>query len=423
MSTKGRTAIAAAGIVAVAALALAGCSTTDSAASGSQALTVATDNPNQLKPVVSAFEKANPGVTVTVQDGGTSYQDFIRTGIAAGSAADVIRTFPGSGNNAAIGKLTAAGALADLSGAAWKGDLSTAQKQLFSAKGKLYAVPIGELALGLVYDDQTLKEVGAAIPSTFTDVLALCDTAKKHGKVAYSLWQKGGTVLPSFAAVAPLVYGPNPGFTEDQLAGKASFADSKWVDAFQLQLKMRDAGCFNDGPNGTDFNASAAQVGKGQAIATFAFSDTSSLEAVAPAGSTFTLAPFPVGDDPQQQYLAVADSAGFAVNAKAKNPELARKFVDFLAQPQAQNLYAAAGKGAPAIPNDSFKADSKNQQTIIEYQKAKRTGTWPDQGWPGTGTGAALTEASQTLIAGSDTPQSAAQKMDAAFAKDVAAQK
>ena len=47
------------------------------------------------------------------------------------------------------------------------------------------------------------------------------------------------------------------------------------------------------------------------------------------------------------------------------------------------------------------------------------TATWPDQGWPGTATQEALKEASQTIILGSETPESAAAKLDAAFAKDL----
>jgi raffinose/stachyose/melibiose transport system substrate-binding protein len=424
MQRNGLRMVCATGIAAVMVAALAGCSTSDSPPStGSKALTVATDNPAPLKAVVDAFTKANPGVTVKIQDGGSTYQDFIRTGLAAGTAADVIRTFPGSGNTAAVGPLNKAGALVDLSSSSWTDKLSPTQKSLFSAKGKVLSVPIGALALGPVYDDQTLESLGLSVPTTFAEVLTLCNSAKAAGKVAYSLFQKGGSVLPSYAMVAPLVYGPNPAFTTQQIAGKKSFAQSGWVKAFDIQLQMNKAGCFNDGPNGTDYNATAAQIAQGKAVATFAFSDTTSFEQSSPKGTTFTIAPFPVGADAKDRYLSVADSSGFGINAKAKNPTLAGKFVAFLASAEAQNAYGTASKGAPAIPNSSFVPANKNQKTIVEYQKSKHIATWPDQGWPGTATGQALDDVSQTLFGGTDTPQSAAKKMDDAFAKDLASGK
>ena len=59
--------IAAAGIAAVVAATLVGCSTADTGTGSStnKTLTVATDNPSALQPVIDAFKKANPGATIT----------------------------------------------------------------------------------------------------------------------------------------------------------------------------------------------------------------------------------------------------------------------------------------------------------------------------------------------------------------------
>lgn len=410
------------GIAAVVAVSLSACSTSDSttrSSPGSTQITVATDNVTPLQAAIKAFEKTKPGITVKIEDGGNDYQNFLRTGLAAGNAADVIRTFPGAGNTAGVVPLAKAGSLVDLSDSSWASQLSTTQKTLFSFGGKVQSVPIGALGLGPIYDDQTLKAIGQKVPTKFSEVLSLCAAAKSHGKVAYSLFQKGGSVLPSYAMVASLVYQPDPQFTTQQEAGKKTFADSGWVTAFSLQLKMLKAGCFNDGPNGTDYNASASQIATGKAVATFGFSDTSSLEQTSPKGTTFTLAPMPV-DDSGKLALAVADSSGFGVNNASKNKAAAEKFVDFLATAAGQNAYATAAHGAPSLPNDSFKADNKNQETVLSYEKDGKTGPWPDQGWPGQATAQALDTVSQTLFLGSDTPKSAAQKMDAAFAKDMA---
>lgn len=411
-------AFAVTGIVAVAALALSGCSTAEPAPEGGAVLTIATDNVAPLEAVVDAFSAAHPDIKVEIQDGGSDYATFLRTGLAAGTAADVIRTFPGAGNVVSVVPLDEAQQLVDLTDASWADELSVTQENLFGNGGKLLSVPIGALGLGPVYNDKALAEVGAEIPTTYSEVLELCATAAANGKVAYSMFLKGGSSIPSYAMLAPLVYGPNPNFTVEQIAGEQTFADSGWVKAFEIQQEMLAAGCFNEGPTGTEYNVSFDQVASGEALATFAFSDTSGIEAVAPEGSTFSIAPFPT-DDSGDNYLAAADSSGFGINAKSDNQEAARVFIDFLATPEAQNAYATASKGAPSLPNDSFEAGSPNQATVLEYVVAGKTASWPDQGWPGTATQLELNEVSQTVILGSDTPEKAAERLDAAFAKDL----
>ncbi|WP_029264286.1 MULTISPECIES: ABC transporter substrate-binding protein [unclassified Microbacterium] len=413
---------AAVGIVAV--LALTACSTSDeptnTGSTGDQkTLTIATDNVAPLEAVVEEFEAAHPDITVEIQDGGSDYPTFLRTGLAAGTAADVIRTFPGAGNVVSVVPLDEASQLVDLSGAEWAGELSPTQNNLFSNDDKLLSVPIGALGLGPVYNDQTMEELGLEIPETYSEVLDLCAAAKDNGKVAYTMFLKGGSSIPSYAMLAPLLYGPNPDFTVEQIAGDQSFADSEWVDAFAMQQEMLAAGCFNEGPTGTEWNVSFEQVATGQALATFAFSDTTSLEDVAPEGTTFSIAPFPV-DESGDNYLAAADSSGFGINAKSDNQDAAKVFIDFLATADAQNAYATASKGAPSLPNDSFSPDSPNQATVLEYVVSGKTATWPDQGWPGTATQLELNEVSQTVILGSDSPEAAAERLDAAFAKDLA---
>lgn len=404
--------------VAALTLSLTACSTNGNTSSGdANSFSIGTDDPDRIQPVVDAFEAAHPGVTIDVQSGGNSYIDFLRTRLASNSAPDVFRTFPGAGNTAGVLTLDEAGSLEDLSAQSWTSQLNEQQQSLFATDGKVLSVPIGALALGAVYDDQTLEQLGASIPETYSDVLALCSTAAAQGKVAFALYQKGGGVVPTYSMVAPLVYGPDPSFTATQLEGGTSFSDSGWVDAFSLQQEMAAAGCFQDSPNGTDWDAASQQVARGDAVATFAFSDTTALEAIAPEGTTFSIAPFPTSDDPGERYLAVADSNGFGVNAASAKKDLANQFVEYLATAEAQNLFANASKGAPSLPNDSFVPDNKNQQTIADYQKSGMIAVWPDQEWPSAEVVSTADQVIQALFNGGDTPQTATQKLDEAFDK------
>lgn len=403
-------------------LSLAACSTAPASegSSGSSTITLGTDDPVRIQPVIDAFEKANPGVSVEIQSGGDSYQEFLRTRLASNTAPDVFRTFPGAGNVAGVLALDDSDSLEDLSSQSWTKELSPQQLNLFgTSDGRILSVPVGSLALGAVYNSATLDEVGATAPETFDDVLALCDAAKAAGKVAYALFQKGGGVVPTYAMVAPLVYGPNPDFTSEQIAGDATFADSGWKTAFEIQTEMHDRGCFQDGVNGTDWNAAAALVAGGDAVGIFAFSDTTALEDLSSDDITYDLAPFPTGDNADERYLAVADSNGFGVNKNAKNKDLALKFVEFIGSPEAQNLFADAAKGAPSLPNDLFEPSSDNQSTIVEYQQSGKIAAWPDQEWPGPEVVQSVDLIVQGLADGSLSPDQGVQMMDESWATAV----
>lgn len=409
------------GALAVAAAALAGCSTNGPTADGdpSDILTIGTDDEGRLQPTIEAFEKANPGVKVDlVASGSQGYEEFMRTRINAGTAPDVVRVFPGSGGNTmTVGQLSEAGLLADLSESSWASTLSPAQETLFrDADDRVVAVPLGATALAPVWNDNALGELGASIPTSYQELLALCETAREAGKVTLSMGQKDlfVTQLTPYAMVASSIYGPDPDFAQRQLDGEATFRDSPWVDAFAQLEEMSAAGCFNDGVNGTSYDEAMKMLGSGDALGQVTFADLSVQQEAAAPGTTFTMAAWPTSDG-GEPYLAVADAYGFSVSSKAKNPELAKKFVDYLASPEGQNSFADTTGGVPSLPNDEFAPSSATQEQVAAYIADGRTGIWPDQLWPSPDVQQALFAGVQNLFNDADTPEGIAEAMDAAF--------
>ncbi|MET0812831.1 MAG: extracellular solute-binding protein [Microbacterium sp.] len=414
--------IAGIGALAIGAIALSGCSTAepgDGDGEESTTLTIGTDDEGRLQPTADAFEKANPGVTVEiVASGSQGYEEFMRTRINAGTAPDVIRVFPGSGGNTmTVGQLSAAGLLAPLDDPAWTSELNAAQQSLFTdADGAVVAVPLGATALAPVWNSTALEAIGAEVPASYDDLLALCGDARDAGKVVFALGQKDlfVTQLTPYAMVATSIYGPDPEFAQRQLDGEETFVDSPWVAAFEQLIEMRDAGCFNEGVNGTSYDEAMKMMGAGDALAQVTFADLTVQQEAAAEGTTFTMTAWPTdgGGDP---YMAVADSYGFSVNAKAENTELAKKFIDYLASPEGQNSFAATTGGVPSIPNDEFEPTSSTQEEVATFIASSRTGIWPDQMWPSPDIQQALFTGVQNLFNDADTPVGIAEAMDAAF--------
>jgi len=425
MFTRSRKAGGTVALGAVALLFLAGCSTNPSTGGDGAVLTLGTDEPERLELLIPAFEEANPGVTVeVVSSGGQGYEEFMRTRLSAGTAPDVIRVFPGAGGNTmTVGQLAEIGVLADLSGEEWTSQLNDAQRSLFAGPdGNIVAVPLGATGLGPVYNDRALEEAGAEVPTTYDEVLELCATAQEAGKVAYSLGQGDlfVTQLTPYVMVASSLYGPDADFTARQYAGDATFVDSPWVEAFEQLLEMLNAGCFQEGVNGTSYDEANKMMGSGAALGEVTFADLSSQLAAAQEGDTFTMTAFPTSDD--EPYLAVADSYGFAVNADAEEADLARAFIAFTASAEGQNAFADQTGGVPSLPNDEFEPKSPQQEQVAAYIAEGRTAIWPDQLWPSPEVQATLFVVVQNLFNGLDTPESAAQKMDDAFAAALAQQ-
>lgn len=402
------------------ALTAAACSSGTGASSGEDGLrisAVATDRAG-TEAVVKAFKQKNPGVEITTAYADTDqYQGTLRTQLSSGTAPDVFFAWPGNGNPGAIEVLAPTGYIADLSGRSWTSAIPSGIKPVTQVGGKTYIVPLTFVGIGALYNKKALDEVGAEPPATWTQLLAFCDAAKAKGKVAFALGNQTDwvTQLVDYALVPTTVYASNPDFDQKMKAGSATFAGSGWKTAMDKYLEMNERGCFSKDPLGTSFETSVSQLAEGDAVAMIQVTSTlNQLKSEAPEGTEFGLFPVPATDDADETRMPGAAGGAFALNAKAGNPDLASKFIDFLATPEAMNLYAGATGNLPSVPNDTFKADPA-LQPLIDFQKAGKTVPFMDQLWPNPKVQQAHFTGVQEMFAGEADPASVLKQMDAAY--------
>ncbi|WP_141576538.1 ABC transporter substrate-binding protein [Actinomadura sp. WMMA1423] len=390
---------------------------------GSDTLRIASNSSEKaaLDATVAAFEKANPGIKVNVTYADTDpYLSTLRTQLSSGTAADVFFTFPAKGNAGSVQLLAPAGYLEDLSGRSWPSKVPQDIKSVTQSGGKQYMLPVTFTGIGAVYNKKAFSEVKATEPTTWTQVLALCDKAKTAGKVAFALGNQTPwvTQLIDYALVSTLVYGQNPAFDSEQAAGRATFAGSAWKSAMNQYLDMNKRGCFSKDPDGTSVDAAVKQVAQGKALAAVQVLATAAqIKETAQSGTELGMFPLPATDDPSATRMPGAVGSSYAVNAMAKNKEAAEKFIDFLATPQAMNDYAAKSNAAAAITNPSFTPDPAFK-ALIDYQKAGRTVPFMDQMWPNPKVQQTHLSGVQDLFAGKATPQDVLNQMDKAYKND-----
>ena len=405
-------------VVLSAAVLLAACSGGTNAGSGNDAnvLTLASVDQGSVEDVVKAFEAANPGVTVRfTTSGADQYQQQIRTQLSSGTAPDVMSVWPGNGNPGATYVLAKPGYLLDLSDRPWAAKLPAGVKTVAQYEGKTYNGLFGLNGIGAVYNQEALGKAGLTAPATWTELLAFCRAAAAKGTPAFALGiqDKWVTQLVLYAFVATTVYGGDKDFDQKMQAGQATFAGSPWTTAMAKYQEMNSTGCFQQNPLGTSYEASQELAATGKTLGLVQGNWVIALLKKQNPAGTFTIKPLPATDDPAGQLMPGAAGAGYGVNAKAKNKELALKFVDFVMSPEGMNLFVAKQGGLPTLPDTGFTVDPSLAE-VGKFVKDNRTVPFMDQLWPNAKVQQTMLTGLQEVFSG----QSTADKMLAAMDND-----
>lgn len=414
MKTRPLAAVAAA---TTAAALLAACSGGTKAGSGggdSKTLTLASVDQGSVEDVVKAFETANPGVRVRyTTSGADQYQQQIRTQLSSGTAPDVMSVWPGNGNPAASYVLARPGYLRDLSDQPWAAKLPAAVKSVAQYQGKTYDAIFGQNGIGAIYNQQALAKAGLTPPDTWTKLLAFCRAAKAKGTPAFALGNQDNwvTQLVLYALVATTVYGPDREFDQKMQAGQATFALSPWTTALDKYLTMQKSGCFQKNPLGTNYEASQQLAAAGKTLGIVQGNWVIALLKQKNPQGTFILKALPATNDPSQTLIPAAAGAGYGVNAKAKNPQLALKFVNFVMSPQGMNLFAKKQGALPSLPDTGFAVDPSLTE-LSQFIRSNRTVPFMDQRWPNAKVQQTMLSGLQEIFSGQSTPQKLLKDMD-----------
>lgn len=411
----------------VAALALAGCSTGGGGGeaenpTGAGTLTVVSipNYQNSLPVAVEAFEKANPDIDVELEFVDVAaLHTTLRTQLTAGTAPDIFTAYPGNGTPTSMEVLVPGGYLMDLSDLSLNERIPSGMDLVTMVDGKRYILPLSLGAIGGIYNDAVLEELGLTAPTTWSEVLEFCADARAAGKVAYANGAQTAWInqFPAYPLTATLVYGTNPDFDAEQAAGEVTFSDSAWVDALEKSVEMNDAGCYQDAPLGTSYEGAIELVAKGDALSMVSVTSTfGALGAVAPEGSTFTFHALPATDDPSDTWIPAGGSGGYAINAAAKNPVAAQKFLEFLASDETMAEIAEIQGALPAIAGPDYVVP-EHLTEIMTFVDEGRIHPYADQLWPNPKVSQVLMEQVQLLIGGQVTVADVLAAMDAAYAE------
>lgn len=397
------------GLAAASTLILAGCS---AAAGGDDANTVSFlswDNATTMKPIIDAFEKENPDITVKMSYAPPvpEYISKLQTQLGSGTGTDV---FIITAENKV--QLIEGGFVADLTDEPFAANLADASKATYTSDGVLYGAAPASWGGGILYNEDLLKKVGfTEPPQTWDEFLALCAKLKDAGITPF--YEAGDGLSISLAALLGLENAKLGGTMDaDIWAGKTTFADTwtepltQWNELFEQGLEPR-----------TVVGLTGDNVTQEFATGNVAMTTTGSWG----LGNVRSMAPdlnigFMAVPGADSTYWAGAVSPGYAINAKTTHKAAAEKLISYLISKEGIELYQK--ETAAITTTKDF--DPTLDPALDTMAVAVRDGqfylpqvTWPDN------SAAMATEATallQQMIQGQLTPAEVAAGMDTKLA-------
>jgi raffinose/stachyose/melibiose transport system substrate-binding protein len=302
--------------------------------------------------------------------------------------------WPGNGNPGATYVIAKPGYLLDLSDQPWAAQLPDAFKKVAQYEGKTYNAVFGLNGIGAVYNDDAMSKAGLTPPETWTDLLAFCRAAAGKGTPAFALGIQDNwvTQLALYSLVATTVYSGDRDFDTKMQNGQATFAASPWTTAMAKYQEMEKAGCFQKNPLGTSYEASQTLAATGKTLGVIQGNWIISLLKQKNPSGKFTMKALPATDDPASFIMPAAAGAGYGINAKAKNKDLALKFVTFVMSPAGMKTFNEIQGSLPTLPGAGTTVDPGLTE-LTTYVKDNRTVPFMDQLWPNA-------KVQQTMLSG-----------------------
>jgi raffinose/stachyose/melibiose transport system substrate-binding protein len=345
------------------------------------------------------------------------WQIVVPRELAAGTAGDIVEVQPGGGTPLAIETLVPSHYLMDLSDQPWVKKIPKSVLSVCSVNGKVYFAPIRGGVMVVFYNKAMFNQVGVTVPTTWPEFLAVCEKLKAAGKIP--IWldatnaSNGG--VNSLFITYPLAAATDAGTAQWPTLhkkGKVSFSKSGWVQALNNYVLLYKSGYFSPNPTGGAplsqlANNEAAMycfVGEGLSTAQTGFGKANTGAFVLPNANTAA-----------KVVASAGSGAGLAVNAKTKNPDLAKAFMAAATTPLGVKLDCAIGGGIPLMPSKPGAVAQCFVPNVLPIVQAGRTSTYYDQLWPNTAVQKALVSGSQDLLTGQQTVAQVLSAMDDAY--------
>lgn len=327
--------------------------------------------------IIDAFEAENPDIKV-VQNQVADSETLIRTLLVKDRTPDVI-TLNGNGS---FGKLAEAGVFYDFSDEPVLDTINPGVQDILADLGthgdEVNSLGYVNNANGIIYNEDIFAAEGLEIPTTWDELIALCETLEDRGITPFATsLAENWTAMPSWNGIG--AYYAQDGFFDAMRAeGDTVGADSPvsfekdFPEAMRRQAQL--FAYSQDGYRGASYDDSTALFAGGGAAmmlqGIWALSPVKSINPEINAG----IFPYPVPDDPDERMLVSGVDVAVTMARDTPHKAEALRFIEFMFRPDVIEKFAASQTMVPSVEGAELSDDPALQSIAPYFDEGRITG-------------------------------------------------
>ncbi len=331
------------------------------------------------------FEADNPGVTVDVAVvGAGDLATVTQTRLTANDVdvidifgfANPVQDYMGGATAPAWQTLIEAGLLLDITDESWVQNYDAPSvQQAGTFQDRVYSVNLGRVVYGGMFvNNDLLSSVGVDIPTTWADLVSVCEAVKAAGNECMT--NGGADGWPIFVGAYGLLgalFPDQEGLVEDLYTGAITWDAPEMATLWErYQIYAQDM--LEAGTTGLNHDAATFRFAAGDV----AFLPTGNwqagnLEAEGGAEFDWTYVPFPGSDNAaDNQYLFGKYDQGWAIAANSPHVDVAKAYVAAFSEPATYQDFVTTVGFIPTQPTATL--ETNIGQALAPYLENYRVG-------------------------------------------------
>ena len=366
--------------------------------------------------IIPAFEAKHPGIKVTFSPSApTEYNAALNAKLDAGSAGDLVACRPFDTSLELFNK----GKLEDLTALEGMKNFSDVAKSAWSTDdgAKTFCVPMASVIHGFIYNTEAFEKVGAEVPKTVDQFFAVLEKLKADGTYipmamgTKDMWE---AATMGYQNIGPTYWKGEEG-RKALIAGTQKLTDEPWVEPYRVLAKWKPY--LGDGFEAQTYPDSQNLFTLGRAAIYPAGSWEISLFNT--AGLKLGAFPPPVVKEGDTCYISDHNDIAMGLNAASKNKEQAKVFLEWVASPEFASIYANALPGFFSLNSTAVEMSDPLAKEFVSWRESckptirstyqilsRGTPNLENESWT----------ASANVINGTETPEAAAERLQAGLA-------
>ncbi len=270
--------------------------------------------------------------------------------------------------------------------------------------GKVYGLTWNHLAVGAFYNTEIFAKYNLSVPTNWDEFLSVCETLKKNGvtPIVSDLGDGWCSMYILNNAAGNLIYGKNPNYDAELLAGKHKLTDPVWQEIFEKVKYIYDKGYYGENPMGGKYEQSLSDFANGKGamhiIGTWVIPV---FDQVNP-NLKYSLFPVPFNKKGEDVFITLEGELGMSIAANSKNKEAALKYFEYFFSEEPYKAYLNGKKGFSAVKGINVAFHPSVSYIVDNYLSKGKTTPYFSRVWP-AGMDALLFKVFQEVMMGTKT--------------------